>query len=95
MANGEYHHLYDRRWRAARRAFLDANPLCLMCKAQGIRTQANIVDHIKAHRGDLALFWDPSNWQPMCAHHHNSHKQSLEKGGHGRQVIGVDGWPIG
>ncbi len=28
--------------------------------------RANEVDHIKPHNGDLALFWDESNWQSLC-----------------------------
>ncbi|WP_314945899.1 hypothetical protein [Bradyrhizobium cosmicum] len=40
---------------------------------------AVVVDHVKPHRGDRALFWDKRNWQPLCTHHHNSTKQSLER----------------
>ncbi|WP_349253802.1 HNH endonuclease signature motif containing protein [Bradyrhizobium sp. CB2312] len=40
---------------------------------------AVVVDHIKPHRGDRALFWDKGNWQPLCTHHHNSTKQRLER----------------
>ena len=25
-----------------------------------------VVDHIVPHRGDQKLFWDKSNWQPLC-----------------------------
>lgn len=32
---------------------------------------ATVVDHIVPHRGDQKLFWDRSNWQPLCEHHHN------------------------
>lgn len=28
-------------------------------------------DHIVPHRGDQKLFWDRSNWKPLCEHHHN------------------------
>jgi 5-methylcytosine-specific restriction endonuclease McrA len=37
------------------------------------------VDHIIPHRGDDRLFWDRSNWQALCAHHHNSNKQRLDR----------------
>ena len=30
-----------------------------------------LLDHIIPHRGDQKLFWDRSNWQPLCEHHHN------------------------
>ncbi|WP_338153338.1 hypothetical protein [Pseudophaeobacter leonis] len=31
-----------------------------------------------AHRGDMRLFWDRSNWQPLCTSCHNRRKQQLE-----------------
>jgi 5-methylcytosine-specific restriction protein A len=37
-----------------------------MCEAKGRVTAANVVDHIVDHRGDTKLFWDTSNWQPLC-----------------------------
>lgn len=39
---------------------------------------ASVVDHRVAHRGDMGLFWDRSNWQSMCAPHHSSEKQREE-----------------
>ena len=33
---------------------------------------ANVVDHIKPHRGDSALFWNTENWQSLCDKCHNS-----------------------
>lgn len=55
---------------------------------------ASVVDHIQPHRGDLELFWDPENWQPLCALHHNSTKRTAEKSGKMRPIIGRDGWPV-
>ncbi len=63
---------YDSRWRTARNRFLKANPLCIKCKAQGKLTKATVVDHIKPHRGDKVLFWDESNWQPLCKSCHDT-----------------------
>lgn len=40
-------------------------------QAEGHITMATVVDHIIPHRGDQKLFWDRSNWQPLCEHHHN------------------------
>lgn len=65
---------YDSRWSKARRAFLDKHPDCAMCGKPAV-----VVDHVKPHRGDRALFWDKGNWQPLCTHHHNATKQSLER----------------
>ena len=47
------------------------NPFCVKCYEEGHITMATVVDHIKPHRGDQKLFWDRSNWQPLCEHHHN------------------------
>jgi 5-methylcytosine-specific restriction endonuclease McrA len=52
-----------------------------MCEKINRLTAANVVDHRIPHRGDQALFWDRSNWQSLCAPHHNSTKQRLEKSG--------------
>lgn len=65
---------YDRTWQKARALFLQKHPRCAMCGQP-----ATVVDHIERHRGDPKVFWDSSKWQPLCAHHHNSTKQSQEK----------------
>ncbi|PZR07117.1 MAG: HNH endonuclease [Archangium gephyra] len=57
---------YDARWRKARAAFLAAHPLCAECQRHGRVTPARVVDHIKPHRGDEALFWNEANWQALC-----------------------------
>ena len=62
---------YNRRWRKISKAFLKAHPLCVRCFAEGRYTKATVVDHIIPHRGDRELFWDRSNWQPLCKHHHD------------------------
>ncbi|EPX85380.1 HNH endonuclease [Salipiger mucosus] len=49
------------------------------CKWPGCDQRARHVDHIIPHKGDPALRDDPSNWQGLCAHHHNSAKQRLER----------------
>jgi 5-methylcytosine-specific restriction protein A len=44
-----------------------------------------MVDHKVAHKGDMKLFWDRTNWQPMrrgC----NSRKAILQEGGFGKQI---------
>ena len=62
---------YDSRWRRARARFLKAHPLCAECQRQGRLTPAIVVDHILPHRGDERLFWDESNWQPLCKRCHD------------------------
>ena len=83
---------YDYRWQRARVQFLADNPLCKFCEQRGRLTPAAVVDHIKPHRGDRALFWDVSNWQPLCKKCHDSAKAREE---HGRASgSDVDGNPI-
>jgi 5-methylcytosine-specific restriction endonuclease McrA len=83
---------YDRQWSKFRRTFLEANPLCVMCREQGHAVAATVVDHIRPHRGDEALFWQLGNHQALCANHHNSAKQMQERRGYSSE-IGRDGWP--
>jgi 5-methylcytosine-specific restriction protein A len=40
--------------------------LCTQCERRGRRVIAEVIDHIVAHRGDPQLFWDETNWQPLC-----------------------------
>ena len=57
---------YTSRWQKARKKFLHSHPLCIECQKVGKITEATVVDHIVPHRGDQKLFWDESNWQPLC-----------------------------
>lgn len=71
---------YDSKWDRARLKYLEHNPLCVMCKAEGHIGAANTVDHIVPHRGDQKLFWDQKNWRSLCAHHHSSDAQRKDHG---------------
>ena len=64
---------YTYRWQQQSKAFLRAHPLCAECmrKDPPQYTQATVVDHIRPHRGNRALFWDQSNWQPLCKECHD------------------------
>lgn len=86
---------YGYKWQQARKHFLDqpGNQLCVMCSKQGYVTPASVVDHIIPHKGDLKLFWDRKNWQPLCAPCHNRDKQSEERTGKAKVTTGADGWP--
>jgi 5-methylcytosine-specific restriction protein A len=75
---------YDRRWEAARLAYLIRNPLCAHCAPR--ITQAAELDHITPHRGDMTVFWDESNWQGLCKSCH-SHKTVGEDGGFGNGAL--------
>ncbi|HEJ1634707.1 TPA: HNH endonuclease [Pseudomonas aeruginosa] len=66
---------YGYRWQQARARFLAKHPLCRSCSEAGDVVEATEVDHIIAHRGDQALFWDESNWQPLCKPCHSAKTQ--------------------
>jgi 5-methylcytosine-specific restriction protein A len=80
-----YQRGYDRRWAQARRLWLLASPLCRYCQTEGKTVAATVVDHIRPHKGDQALFWDHTNWQSLCARCHN-HKTAREDGGFGNRI---------
>lgn len=62
---------YGKTWQKASKRYLEAHPLCAECQRQGVFTRATVVDHIVPHRSDRKLFWDESNWQPLCKRHHD------------------------
>lgn len=72
---------YGGRWQKARLVHLAENPLCEMCSNLNVVRLATVVDHKTPHKGDMGLFWDRSNWQSLCATHHNSEKQAMERSG--------------
>ena len=56
---------YGAQWRKLRRWHLAGEPLCVMCKDNGIATQAEIVDHIRP----ISFGGDPlavDNLQSLC-----------------------------
>lgn len=79
------------RWQKLRAAQLAKEPLCAMCIDKP--TPATVCDHIEPHRGDIDKFW-AGPFQSLCAHHHNTVSQSLEKGGKYKPQIAEDGWPV-
>jgi 5-methylcytosine-specific restriction protein A len=86
---------YDGRWQQTRIAYLRSHPLCVACEKMGRITPATVIDHIIPHRGDRALFWQSSNWQPLCKPCHDR-KTATEDGGGFYQRRGGGGsnpWP--
>lgn len=70
---------YGYKWQQARARFLVEHPFCVMCRAEGKKRLAQVVDHRVPHRGDEALFWNEANWQSLCASHHSGAKQREER----------------
>ncbi len=62
---------YGAKWQRLSIAYRRANPLCVECRREGRVGPAECVDHIIPHKGDPDLFWDQSNWQSSCKHHHD------------------------
>ena len=54
------------RYRAMRRAFLRANPLCRPCRERGHTAAAVEIDHIEPVTKAPERFWDETDWQPIC-----------------------------
>lgn len=72
---------YDYHWRTYRLLYLRTHPLCATCSAAGRVEAATVVDHIVAHKGDQALFWDRGNHRAMCK---PCHDRRVDEGDFGR-----------
>lgn len=72
---------------------LTEEPFCVFCDKMGLKMPAEVVDHVKPHRGDLELFFDYDNLQSLCKPHHDGDKQRMEKGSIVIQY-GPDGFPL-
>lgn len=71
-----------------RPAQLLREPFCRECAAQGFRTYATVVDHVRPFRGDWPLFIDPANHQSLCKFHHDqktAREQAEERRKNGRK----------
>lgn len=79
-------------WLKGRLVFLAQNPLCKRCFDAKRTTPATVVHHVKPHKGDLTLFFDWRNWEPICAPCHDIDAQGEEARGFSK-AIGADGWP--
>lgn len=77
---------YDSKWQEARRGFLAKHPRCECPEHKGKPNAplADTVDHITAHKGDKALFWQRSNWRAV-AKACNSRKAAATEGGFGNR----------
>jgi 5-methylcytosine-specific restriction protein A len=91
----DWHRMYNGRWRKYRLGFLARNPLCgdPFGSHGKVLVAASVVDHIDAHRGDPAKFWDSANHRPLCIAC-NSRKAAIEEGGFGH-LRGATGHPPG
>lgn len=86
--------LYGSAWQRYRETYLKRHPLCVECKAGTPLpggepptriTPATVVDHVRAHKGDRALFWEPTNHRAVCKPHHDAR---VDEGDFGRPAKG-------
>ena len=68
-------------WKRIRAQRLAADPLCVMCLAEGMTTAAAVVDHVVPHKGNRELFFSYANTQSLCKRHHDRDKQQMEARG--------------
>lgn len=57
-------------WIVIRNLYRNNNPLCCMCKEEGIIKPLDIVDHIISITDDYDRRFDYDNLQSLCYHHH-------------------------
>jgi 5-methylcytosine-specific restriction protein A len=70
---------YTTEWEKARKHFLAEHPFCGECDRQGRPiTPANIVDHVRPHRGNQERFWNIDLWESLCKRCHD-HKTPMEE----------------
>lgn len=80
-------------WQRLRAVQLLTEPLCRYHRELGQVVPATVVDHIKPHKGDRNLAFDPENLQSLCKDCHDMHAQSKDRG---EPVAGcdADGFPL-
>lgn len=63
-------------WKCLRGNQLLREPFCRECARHGDRILATDVDHIQDHKGNWALFADPSNLESLC---HSCHSRKTAR----------------
>jgi 5-methylcytosine-specific restriction protein A len=91
----------SKRWQRLRQHQLAKHPYCQCPHHEGKKLLADVVDHKTPHKGNERLFFDDRNLQSMTKQCHDSHKQSMERGGHGFErgcdekgypLVPIPGW---
>ena len=66
-------------WQRIRKRILMEQPFCVHCESVGRVTKATDIDHIVDHVGNVSLFYDVSNLQPLCKACHSA-KTAVTRG---------------
>lgn len=93
MSGSLHLRITGRRWTETRALLLAVEPLCRMCKAKGLVTLAEEIDHVvplHKYQGDDPHA--PENLQPLCKPCHQD-KTVQDVGYKTRTRIRIDGWP--
>ena len=91
MGDNIHERIRGRKWMMMRRAVLDADPLCTICRKRERVTLATVVDHkIALMNGGTN---ERSNLHGLCKSCHDT-KTETDKGRKPKQAIGADGWPM-
>lgn len=85
---------YDSRWEKYSKTYLEKNRECRAQVVNVCTGMAMVVDHIKPHKGDMVLFWNPSNHQPLCKACHD-YKTANEDSRWGARPISSSMLPAG
>jgi 5-methylcytosine-specific restriction protein A len=67
---------YTAEWQKARADYLQRHPYC---RRNACGRPATIVHHVVPHKGNQRLFWDRTNWMPVCQPCHDGPLQSQER----------------
>lgn len=67
------------RWEILKRDRFTCQQTGVLCTAKAPAPNSPVVDHIRQHRGDPDLFWDPKNLQCVSKAYHDSEKQKQER----------------
>ena len=80
-------------WQRLRLEQLRCEPLCRYCGQMGLVVAATVVDHVRPHRGNRELAFDPNNLQSLCKPCHDRFATLKDRG---QAVPGcdADGYPL-
>lgn len=77
---------YDNRWLKASKQFIKGK-VCVNCEKNGVYKMSECTDHkIPVSGPDDPLFWDKTNWNPLCKNCH-SEKTAKEDGAFGNKKV--------
>lgn len=56
----------EKLWKQAQAEYLAQHDLCVLCDKRRLIMVADVVGHMVQPKGNPVLFWDMTNWQPLC-----------------------------